>query len=94
MTTRQNQRLSEIAVNPTFRMIDGVSIRFVESDTRHSNALLLSPWSDSVLAYESTWSRLAETTQYLHERLPHSELHLTDSATLRGRTPLRNMQRS
>ena len=33
MTTRQqNQRLSEIEGKPTFRIIDGVSIRFVESD--------------------------------------------------------------
>ena len=134
MTTRQqNQRLSEIAAKPTFRTIDGVSIRFVESEPRNSDALLFSPWPESILAYEATWSRLAETThlvaidlpgfgrserkdalmspramgdfkvlpriqtpvqiiagrrdtvvppvnaEYLHERLPHSELHLLDS---------------
>jgi pimeloyl-ACP methyl ester carboxylesterase len=44
MTTRQqNQRLSEIEGKPTFRIIDGVSIRFVESDPGDSDALLLSP---------------------------------------------------
>lgn len=63
MTTRQqNQRLSEIEGKPTFRIIDGVSIRFVESDPGDSDALLLSPWPESVFAYEPTWSRLAETT--------------------------------
>ena len=63
MTTRQqNQRLSEIEGKPTFRIIDGVSIRFVESDPGDSDALLLSPWPESVFAQEPTWSRLAETT--------------------------------
>ena len=52
MTTRQqNQRLSEIASKPTFRIIDGVSLRFVESDPGNSDALLLSPWPESVFAY-------------------------------------------
>src|SRR6266478_9416746 len=52
MTTRQqNQRLSEIEGKPTFRIIDGVSIRFVESDPGDSDALLLSPWPESVFAY-------------------------------------------
>src|SRR2546426_4592712 len=41
MTTRQqNQRLSEIASKPTFRIIDGVSLRFVESDPGNLDALL------------------------------------------------------
>jgi pimeloyl-ACP methyl ester carboxylesterase len=69
-TLQQNQRLSEIAVKPTFRIIDGVSIRFVESDQRDSSALLLSPWPESVLAYEPTWSRLAETTHLVAIDLP------------------------
>ena len=54
MTTRQNRRLSEVAVTPTFRTIDGMSIRFVESEARDSDALLLSPWPESVFAYEAT----------------------------------------
>ena len=62
MTTYpQKQRLSEIAVKPTFRTIDGVSIRFVESQARNADALLLSPWPESIMAYEATWSRLADT---------------------------------
>ena len=71
MTTRQqNQRLSEIAVKPTFRIIDGVSIRFVESDPANTDALLLSPWPESIMAYEPTWSRLAETTHLVAIDLP------------------------
>jgi hypothetical protein len=59
---RQNQSLSKIAGNPVVRFIDGLPIRFVESDPGSSHALLLSPWPESVFAYEPTWSRLAEMT--------------------------------
>jgi hypothetical protein len=66
MATRlQNQRLREIAGKPTFRVIDGVSIRFAESDPGNSDALLLSPWPESVFAYEATWSHLTETTHLI-----------------------------
>ena len=71
MTTDQgNQRLSETAAKPTFRTIDGVSIRFVESEARNTDALLLSPWPESVFAYEPVWSRLAETTHLVAVDLP------------------------
>ena len=56
--------LSEGAAEPRFRTIDGVAIRFVESDRRDANALLLSPCPESVFAYETIWSRLAATTPY------------------------------
>jgi pimeloyl-ACP methyl ester carboxylesterase len=71
MTTRQqNQRLSEIAVKPAFRTVDGLSIRFAESDRRGADALLLSPWPESVFAYEPTWLQLAETTHLVAIDLP------------------------
>jgi len=44
--------MSEIAGTPTFRTIGRVSIRFVESDRWDADALLLSPWPESVFAYE------------------------------------------
>jgi hypothetical protein len=43
--------LNQLAAKPTFRTIDGLSIRFVESERRSADALLLSPWPESVLAY-------------------------------------------
>jgi hypothetical protein len=54
MTDRPTKPLREIAAEPTFRTIDGVSIRFVESDSGNTHALLLSPWPESVFAYEPT----------------------------------------
>jgi hypothetical protein len=38
---RAVQPLSEVAAKPAFRTIDGVSIRFVESNQRNADALLL-----------------------------------------------------
>jgi len=70
MMHRPAQSLSEIAAKPTFRSIDGVSIRFVESDQRNAHALLLSPWPESVFAYEPIWSRLAKTTHLVAVDLP------------------------
>ena len=69
-STTASQSLSEIAGTPTFRTIDGVSIRFAESAPGHSDALLLSPWPESVFAYEATWSRLADTTHLVAIDLP------------------------
>jgi len=49
MTDRPARSLRETAVGPTFRTIDGLSIRFVESgDGRDADALLLSPWPDAM----------------------------------------------
>jgi pimeloyl-ACP methyl ester carboxylesterase len=53
-----------------FRTIDGLSIRFAESDERDDHALLLSPWPESLLAFEPTWARLAEHTHLVAIDLP------------------------
>jgi pimeloyl-ACP methyl ester carboxylesterase len=70
MTTRLASPLGEIATKPTFRTIDGVSVRFLESDRRDADALLLSPWPESVFAYEPIWSRLAEQMHLVAIDLP------------------------
>jgi pimeloyl-ACP methyl ester carboxylesterase len=66
----QQQSLSEIAVTLTYRTIDGLSIRFVESGPGDADALLLSPWPESVFAFEPTWSRLAKTAHLVAIDLP------------------------
>ncbi len=53
-----------------FRTIDGLSIRFAESPDRNDHALLLSPWPESLLAFEPTWSRLAAHTHLVAIDLP------------------------
>ena len=70
MTNQQKQSMSEIAGKPAFRTIDGVSVRYIESEPGNSDALLLSPWPESVFAYEATWSRLAETCHLVAIDLP------------------------
>src|SRR5689334_3711907 len=70
MTEQTARPLSDVASEPAFRTIDGLSIRFVESDRRNQDALLFSPWPESVFAFEPIWSRLAETTHLVAVDLP------------------------
>jgi pimeloyl-ACP methyl ester carboxylesterase len=53
-----------------FRTVDGLSIRFAESEGHDDHALLLSPWPESLLAFEPTWARLAEHTHLVAIDLP------------------------
>jgi pimeloyl-ACP methyl ester carboxylesterase len=67
---------STTPIEPHFRTIDGLTIRFAESEQRDDHALLLSPWPESLLAFEPTWARLAERTHLVAIDLPgfgHSE---------------------
>jgi pimeloyl-ACP methyl ester carboxylesterase len=58
------------AIQTQFRTIDGLSIRYAESEQRDEQALLLSPWPESLYAFEPTWLRLAEHTQLVAIDLP------------------------
>jgi pimeloyl-ACP methyl ester carboxylesterase len=50
---------SNTPIETRFRTIEGLSIRFAESEDRDDQALLLSPWPESLLAFDPTWTRLA-----------------------------------
>jgi pimeloyl-ACP methyl ester carboxylesterase len=53
------------------RSIDGLSIRFAESERGNdADALLLSPWPESLYAYEPTWARLAKHAHLVAIDLP------------------------
>ena len=63
-------------IQPRFRTIDGLSIRYAESEDGGDHALLLGPWPESLFCYAPTWSRLAERTHLVAIDLPgfgHSE---------------------
>ena len=53
-----------------FRVIDGLTVRYAQSGDRGDHALLLSPWPESLLAFEPVWSRLAEHTHLVAIDLP------------------------
>jgi pimeloyl-ACP methyl ester carboxylesterase len=64
------------SIQTGFRTIDGLSIRYAESEARDDRALLLNPWPESLFAFQPTWSRLAEHTHLVAIDLPgfgHSE---------------------
>jgi pimeloyl-ACP methyl ester carboxylesterase len=53
-----------------FRVIDGLSVRFAQSENHDDHALLLNPWPESLLAFEPTWARLAARTHLVAIDLP------------------------
>jgi pimeloyl-ACP methyl ester carboxylesterase len=57
-------------IQTRFRTVDGLSIRFAESEDRDEHALLLCPWPESLFAFEPTWLRLAEHTHLVAIDLP------------------------
>jgi pimeloyl-ACP methyl ester carboxylesterase len=64
------------SIEPQFRTIDGLKIRFAESGQRDDHALLLSPWPESLHAFDQLWDRLAEHAHLVAVDLPgfgHSE---------------------
>ena len=58
------------SIQTRFRTIDGLSIRYAESEDRDDHALLLNPWPESLFAFEPTWLRLAERTHLVAIDLP------------------------
>ncbi len=60
------------SIQSRFRTIDGLSIRYAESEDpgRGAHALLLSPWPESLYAFEATWSRLAAHAHLVAVDLP------------------------
>jgi pimeloyl-ACP methyl ester carboxylesterase len=57
-------------IHTQFRTIDGLSIRYAQSEDRDDHALLLSPWPESLYAFEPTWLRLAEHAHLVAVDLP------------------------
>lgn len=53
-----------------FRVIDGLTVRFAQSEDRSDHVPLLSPWPESLLAFEPVWARLADRTHLVAIDLP------------------------
>jgi pimeloyl-ACP methyl ester carboxylesterase len=52
-------------MQPQFKTIDGLKIRFAESGAGNQDAILLSPWPESIYAFVQTWPQLAEHAHLL-----------------------------
>ena len=53
-----------------YRAIDGLAVRFAESEDRTDHARLLSPRPESPFAFEPIWPRLAERVRLVAIDLP------------------------
>lgn len=64
--------MTQPGIRPQHRTIDGLKIRFAESGRHRGRpqALLLSPWPESLYAFEPTWERLAASADLLAVDLP------------------------
>lgn len=58
------------SIRPEFRTIDGLSVRYAESEMRDDHAILISPWPESLFAFDRMWSRLAADTHLVAVDLP------------------------
>jgi pimeloyl-ACP methyl ester carboxylesterase len=64
------------SIEPQFRTIDGLKVRFAESGDSGEHALLLSPWPESLYAFDQMWDGLARHAHLVAVDLPgfgHSE---------------------
>jgi pimeloyl-ACP methyl ester carboxylesterase len=57
-------------IQPQHITVDGLSIRYAVGGTGPRQAMLLSPWPESIFAYEQTWSQLADAAQLVAVDLP------------------------
>lgn len=63
-------------IHTQIRKIDGLAIRYAESEHRDISAILLSPWPESLFTFEQMWERLAKHAHLVAIDLPgfgHSE---------------------
>jgi pimeloyl-ACP methyl ester carboxylesterase len=63
-------------INMQVRSIEGLEVRYAMSEPREEQALLLSPWPESLLAFDQMWGPLSERAQLIAVDLPgygHSE---------------------
>jgi pimeloyl-ACP methyl ester carboxylesterase len=63
-------------IRTQYREIDGLSIRFAEGGSGAASALLLSPWPESLLAFDQLWEPLGQQARLVAIDLPgygHSE---------------------
>jgi pimeloyl-ACP methyl ester carboxylesterase len=59
------------AINPQFRMIDGIKVRYADSGGPHESVMLLtSPWPESIYAFARMWTTLAEHARLFAVDLP------------------------
>ena len=59
------------SIEPRFRTIDGLNIRYADTGGRHETTILLtSPWPESIYAFAPMWSTLGEHARLVAVDLP------------------------
>ena len=62
---------STVHMSPREREVDGLAIRYAETEgVEDETVLLLNPWPESLFAWNTIWSRLAKTARLVAIDLP------------------------
>jgi pimeloyl-ACP methyl ester carboxylesterase len=62
---------STVQITPTEREVDGLTIRYAETEgVEDETILLLNPWPESLFAWNTIWSRLAKAARLVAIDLP------------------------
>jgi pimeloyl-ACP methyl ester carboxylesterase len=70
VATSSKSSTSSASIRTQTRDIDGLSIRYAESKPREVDALLLSPWPESLFAFDRVWDKLAKHAHLVAVDLP------------------------
>ncbi|MEV8639207.1 alpha/beta hydrolase [Streptosporangium sp. NPDC051023] len=62
--------MSTSPITPKIITLDGLTVRYAESEQRDTHALLLSPWPESLYAYEPMWAELTAGVHVIAVDLP------------------------
>jgi pimeloyl-ACP methyl ester carboxylesterase len=63
-------RWTNASFETRFRFINGLTVRFATSESQGDHALLLSPWPESLLAFQPIWQDLARRANLVALDLP------------------------
>lgn len=73
------------SIKPQYTSIDGLSIRYAESEPGGRDVLLLSPWPETVFAFDQTWAQLSQGRHLVAVEAP-------GFGKSEGRSPMMNPQ--
>ena len=74
-------------IHPKTITVDGLSVRYAEGGQDGPDAILMSPWPESVFAFEPTWPHLAAAAHLVHrfQNSNHIKRHCRVYRTKYGR---------
>src|SRR5215469_7556839 len=80
-----------VLIHPKTITVDGLSVRYAEGGQDGPDAILMSPWPESIYAFEPAWPHLAAAAHLddrFHESCHNGGIHLCLEAPIYGSVAL------